>query len=168
MPEKDTHEKEGQGILIGPGDGRTLKNPLGGPLTFKANADGTGGAVTVFESTPAPGEGPPLHRHEEQDEVLYVLEGQFRVRLEDVVRKAPAGSFVFLPRGLPHSWQNVGDREGRLLVLFTPGAAGMEGFLERFAEVSPDGPVADAFKEYAGDSGMEVLGPPLAQSHPLS
>jgi quercetin dioxygenase-like cupin family protein len=163
MPEKDP-----QAILIAPNDGRTVKNPAGGVLTFKAGAGQTGGAVTAFQTTVAPGEGPPLHLHPSEDEVLYVLHGELRVRLEAAIHKAPAGSFVFIPRGVPHTWQNAGDHEASLFVLFTPAAAGMERFFERSAELADDARAADAFKKFASDAGMEVLGPPLAQTDPTS
>ena len=39
--------------------------------------------MTAFESAAAPGEGPPLHRHASEDEVLYVLKGRLRVKLEE-------------------------------------------------------------------------------------
>jgi quercetin dioxygenase-like cupin family protein len=153
-------------FVSGPGEGRTLKNPVGGPLSFKARDAQTGGALTAFESTAAPGEGPPLHRHAGQDEVLYVLEGRLRVRLEEAVHEAPAGSFVFIPRGVHHTWQNAADEPARLLVLFAPAAPGMERFFERSAELAEDARVADAFEKFASDAGMEVVGPPLAQSAP--
>jgi quercetin dioxygenase-like cupin family protein len=144
-------------IFRAPGDGHTVTNPVGGPLTFKARGEQTGGAMTVFESIAPPGEGPPLHLHAAEDEVVYVLEGRLRVRLGEVVHDAPAGSFVFIPKGTPHTWQNAGDVAARLLFVFTPAATGMEQFFERAAGL------ADAFKTFAGDAGMEVLGPPLAR-----
>jgi quercetin dioxygenase-like cupin family protein len=159
-------EQHSNGFVSAPGEGQTVTNPLGGPLTFKARDEQTEGAMTAFESTPAPGEGPPLHRHPSQDEVIYVLAGRLRVRLEETIHEAPAGSFVFIPRGATHAWQNAGDDPARLLVLFAPAAAGMERFFERLAELADDTRVADAFKEFAGEAGMEVLGPPLAQSSP--
>lgn len=153
-------------MLIGPEEGRTLKNPLGGPLTFKAGASDTGGALTAFESFAAPGEGPPLHHHPSQDEVLYVLHGRLRVKLEGVIQEAPAGSFVFIPRGAPHTWQNAGTEEARLLVVFAPAAEGMEQFFERSAQLPDDTPPAEAFKQFTGPASMEILGPPLAQTDP--
>jgi quercetin dioxygenase-like cupin family protein len=83
-----------------PGDGQTVKNPVGGPLTFKARGAQTGGALTAFESIAAPGEGPPLHRHASEDEVLYELQGRLRVRLEETVHEAPAG-FGQTPGNIP-------------------------------------------------------------------
>jgi hypothetical protein len=69
---------------------------------------------------------------------------------------------------VPHTWQNVGDGTARLLVLFIPGAPGMERFFERFGEVTGDASVAEAFASLADEAGMKVVGPPLAQSDPLS
>ena len=119
--------------------------------------------MTAFESSAAPGEGPPLHRHLREDEVIYVLEGRLRVRLEEEIHEAPAGSIVFIPRGVPTRRQNIGDAHVRFLVLFTPAAVGMEEFFERSAELGDANRAAEAFKRFASDAGMEVLGPPLAE-----
>lgn len=154
-----------QPLQLGPGEGPTVISPVGGPLTFKARGEQTGGELIAFESVAAPGEGPPLHRHANEAEILYVLEGSFRFKLEDETRDAPPGSFVFVPRGVPHTWQNVGDAPGRLLVIFTP--SGMERFFDRFAELPDDASVADAFRRIGAEAGMETVGPPLAQSDPI-
>ena len=155
-----------QPIFIAPGDGRTIRNPAGGMLTFMAGSEETGGAVTMWESTAAPGEGPPLHLHVSEDEILYMVDGDFRVRLEDDLHEAPAGSFVFVPKGVPHTWQNAGDTPARLAFVFIPGAPGMERFFERAAELPDESRLAEAFGSFAADAGMEVLGPPLAVTHP--
>ena len=160
------NEQSGRAISLGPGGGEAFRNPVGGPVTLKARGAQTGGALTVFESVPAPGEGPPLHSHPREDEILYLVEGRLRVRLQDEVSEAEAGSFVFLPKGLPHTWQNAGDGPARLLFAFAPAAPGMERFFERAAEVPEGTPLAEAFAEFAADAGMDVLGPPLAVSHP--
>jgi quercetin dioxygenase-like cupin family protein len=139
-----------------------LKNPAGGELTFKARGDQTGGSLTAFESSAAPGEGPPVHRHAREDEVIYVLEGQLRFKLDEKVLDAPAGSLVYIPRGTAHVWQNSGDDPARFLVFFTPAATGMEQFFERSAGLGGDLSASEAFKRFAGDAGMEVLGPPMA------
>jgi quercetin dioxygenase-like cupin family protein len=161
-------EENRRAFVTAPGDGQTVNNPAGGPLTFTARGKQTGGALTVFESTAAPGEGPPLHRHASEDEVLYVLEGRLRVKLEATIHEAPAGSFVFIPKGAPHTWQNSGDGPASFLVLFTPAAVGMEQFFERAAGLGDDTRAAEAFKKFASDAGMEVLGPPLAESDTAS
>jgi quercetin dioxygenase-like cupin family protein len=141
-----------------------MRNPAGGALTFIARGQQTEGAATVFESTAAPGEGPPYHLHVREDEILYVLEGRLRVKLDATMDDAPAGSIIFIPKGVPHAWQNSGDEQARFLVVFSPAAPGMEEFFERSAELGEGTRAAEAFKKFASDAGMEVLGPPLAQS----
>ena len=140
-----------------------MRNPVGGSLTFKARAADTGGALTALESVAAAGEGPPLHSHAGNDEVLYVVEGSFRYIVGGELADAPAGTCMVMPRGVPHTWQNVGEGFGRLFVVFTPGAEGMETFFERFAAHPSPGP--DVFRELAGEAGMAVVGPPLSVSH---
>ena len=143
------------------GDGVTVQGPAGGPLTFKLRGEESGGALTAIENVIAPADGPPLHVHEHEDESWYVIEGELRFRLGEEIAMAPEGSFVFVPRGTPHCFQNAGDVPARILVLFNP--SGMERFFDRFAEL-PAGPVdPDAFSTIGAEAGMTVVGPPLAR-----
>jgi quercetin dioxygenase-like cupin family protein len=143
--------------VVGPGDGPTIEGPVGGPLTFKVRGDQTDGRLTVFENVIPPGQGPPLHTHDDADESWYLLAGQLDFRLGEDVRRAPAGAFVFVPRGTPHCFVNVGAEPARILVVFTP--SGMERFFDRFAALlTPD---ADAFRRLGEPVGMRVVGPPL-------
>lgn len=152
-------------VCVGPGEGETIQGPVGGPLTFKVRGAETNGTLTAFENVVAPKEGPPLHTHANEDEAWYVIEGQLRFKLDEEISSAPAGSFVFVPRGTKHCFQNTGEAPARILVLFTP--AGMERFFDRL-ESLPDGPLdPDAFRSIGLEVGMEVVGPPLAESDPL-
>src|SRR5688572_19594735 len=132
-------EDVARGIHMAPGEGALIRNPAGGDLVSKARGHETGGALTVWESTAAPGEGPPLHTHRNEDELMYFLEGRFRVKLGEEIHDAPPGSLTFVPRGTPHTWQNVSHGIGRLVFLFVPAAPGMETFFERAAELPDDG-----------------------------
>jgi quercetin dioxygenase-like cupin family protein len=161
MAAADTKEP----VHLAPGEGLTVKNPLGGPLTFKLRGPQTGGMLTAFESIAPPGEGPPLHVHDNADEIWYALEGSFRFTLAERTSETPAGTFVFIPRGVVHTWQNVGERPGRLLAILTP--AGLETFFERFAEVPPEASPAEAFRRLGAEFGMAVVGPPLGSSNRL-
>jgi quercetin dioxygenase-like cupin family protein len=149
-------------IAVAPGDGATIQGPAGGPLTFKVRGEQTDGALTAFENVIAPGDGPPLHSHAAEDEAWYVLDGELRFRLGEELAAAPAGTFVFVPRGTPHCFRNVGEEPARILVLFTP--SGMERFFDRFVAQSADGDggAAAAFRTIGREVGMDVLGPPLA------
>ena len=152
-------------VIHGPGQGQTIQGPAGGPLTFKVRGDQSNGSLTALENIIAPKDGPPLHLHINEDEAWYVLEGELRFKLGGEISRAPAGSFVFVPRGTPHCFQNVAAAPARILVLFTP--AGMEGFFDRFAELPSDASVPEAFRRIGAEAGMQVVGPPLAISDPI-
>ena len=107
---------------------------------------------------------PPQHVHAREDEMWYILEGHFRFNADGELLDAAQGSFVFVPRGTAHCFQNTGDEAATILVMFTP--AGMERFFQQHAHLPP-GPVdPDRYREIADENWMDVVGPPLAQSHP--
>lgn len=140
-----------------------VRSPLGGDVTFLVRGGQSNGALAALEVVNAPGEGPPLHVHTREDETVYVLEGDFRWKLGEQLSVSGPGSFVYIPRGLPHTWQIIGEGHGRMVVTFFP--AGMEGFFERLGSMTEYDP--DAFRDAATDHGMEIVGPPLAESDPL-
>lgn len=151
--------------VAGPGEGPTIQGPAGGPLTFKVRGTQTNGALTAFENVIAPGDGPPLHTHAHEDESWYVIAGRLRFRIGTDLRNAPEGSFVFVPRGTPHCFQNVGGEPARILVMFTP--SGMEAFFDGFAALPAGPPDPGVFQAIGSEVGMNVVGPPLAVSDPL-
>ena len=154
---------EPRAVAVSPGEGEAIRSPIGGDVTFIARGEQTNGALTALDVGVQPGEGPPLHVHGREDECVYVLAGDLRFKLGGELSATPAGSFVFIPRGVAHCFQNVGEEAGRMLVTFTP--AGMEGFFDRLSELTAFD--LDAFRRTAAEHGMEVVGPPLAQSDPL-
>ena len=152
-------------FALTPGDGTSVENPTGGVTTFKAVGDQSDGALTVIEGVSAPGEGPPLHVHREQDKFIYTLDGVFRVRLGDDLIEALPGSFVFIPRNTPHTWQNVGQEFSRFVAVLFPASPQFEEFFYRYGELRPEERGTGAFSRIAAETGaMEVLGPPLAES----
>jgi quercetin dioxygenase-like cupin family protein len=155
-------------FALAPGDGTSVENPTGGVTTFKAVSDQSGGGLTAIEGVSAPGEGPPLHVHQEQDEFIYTLDGTFRVRLGDDIIEAPPGSFVFIPRTTPHTWQNVGEGPARFVATLIPASVEFEEFFHRYGGLPPAERGIEAFGRLAAETrAIDVLGPPLAQSHPL-
>ena len=116
-------------LILPPGEGLSVENPMGGLFTFKITSDESDGALTAIETFIVRPEGPPLHVHD-QDEVIYTLEGSLRVKLGDTLREAPAGSFVFIPRGTAHTWQNVGAEPLRFFATIMPAAVGIRRVLQ--------------------------------------
>ena len=154
-------------VWVAPGGGLSLENPAGGVMTFLIMAARSGGAVTALETTAAVGEGPPLHVHRREDELIYVLEGRFRVKLDDELFDAPAGAFVFVSRGTAHTWQATADPTSRMFAAVLPAATGFEQMFARYAELAPADRGPAAFHRLGRETGaLEVVGPPLAVSDP--
>ena len=113
---------------IVPPDGGVAGDP-----GLKASQHSTGGALSVFETTIEAG--PPLHVHDQEDECLYVLVGELSIRCGNDTFDAPAGSFVFLPRGRPHRFWAAGPA-ARLLLIAVPG--GIEDYFREINAASGD------------------------------
>jgi quercetin dioxygenase-like cupin family protein len=146
-------------LVVPTDEGTKIEGPVGGPLTFKLRGEESNQALTVFENTVAPGEGPPLHTHANEDEAWYVLDGKLRFQIGEALHSAEAGSFAFLPRGVAHCFQNHGTGPAKMLVIFTP--SGMERFFARLAAITDEAIGPDAFQAAGSEVGMTVVGPPL-------
>jgi quercetin dioxygenase-like cupin family protein len=96
--------------------------------SVKASRTSSGGQLSLIESHTRGGA--PWHVHSREDEYFYVLEGTIVVHLEDQNHQAGPGSFVFLPRGIPHAWDVVGPGPSVLLMMTVP--AMLEEFLKEF------------------------------------
>ena len=119
----------------------------------------------MLEFVHPPKAGPALHLHFREDEVWYVLEGEYRFKAGDAMFRVSEGGMAFGPRGMPHCFQNIGDAPARLLIITTP--AGAERYFEDFAKLPP-GPIdPEELATLALASGIELLGPPLGVSDPL-
>jgi mannose-6-phosphate isomerase-like protein (cupin superfamily) len=123
-------------------------------IVVKASADATGGAYTLFEEKEPVDT--PLHVHENEDELFYVLEGEHVIRVGDQELPVGPGDLVFAPRGVPHAQRRVVPRAGRMLVLTSP--AGLEGFFRELAEADRDGALGpDAYARASGKYGITWL-----------
>ena len=96
---------------------------LGSLTTNLAEKKDTNGAFCLVEGTLAPGSEPPPHVHSREDELFYVLEGEFDVYVGKEAFKVEAGECVFLPRFKPHAFV-IRSPWLRVLALFSP--AGLE------------------------------------------
>src|SRR6185503_8223507 len=82
---------------------------IGHDITVKLGADQTDGTYSVFELIVPPEVGTGLHIDQDWDEYWHVMEGKFAFILNGQRKELPAGGFAFGPRGIPHSFRNVGE-----------------------------------------------------------
>ena len=126
-------------------------------VSVVADATDTGGVCSVVETYGDAGLGPPLHIHHDVAEAFYIVEGSYVMVLGDERVMCPAGSFVFIPAGMPHTFVG-GPDAGRKLNFYFP--AGMVGYFDDLSAAVAGGEVDDAaLAELAAKHAMEVLGP---------
>jgi len=133
-------------------------NVLGHSITAILTKEYSGGNYYVFEVLTPPGLGIPPHVHEREDELIFVLEGEFEILLGDKRHIAKAGDEIFFPRQIPHAFQNIGTKAGKTLWTVIPGG-NFEEFFEKLSQL-PAGEtdlilVVEIFAAY----GMKVLVP---------
>jgi quercetin dioxygenase-like cupin family protein len=122
-----------RGYVLAPNEGPALWH-LGSLVQFKATGAETDGQFWLLEGTARRGGGPPLHVHDNEDELFYVLEGELMVTLGDEQRVVGPGGVAYGPRSIPHTFKIVSD-EARWLSFTTP--AGFERFFFQSGEPAP-------------------------------
>lgn len=155
-----------QAVPGGEGDHYFFLNHL---ASIKVRAGGSGTGLSLVEFTAPRGFGPPLHVHHEEDEILYVLDGE--VRLGGPENDGPVlatGGVASLPHGVPHSFQVVSD--GARMLTISSGRRHNPSF-DQFvtalgaptdpAALPEPGPIDPGHvAAVCADHGMTVLGPP--------
>jgi mannose-6-phosphate isomerase-like protein (cupin superfamily) len=132
---------ERQPVVLGPGEGRAYEM---GPLSavFKADGAESGARYSISEWWLDPHtKGPGTHQHPE-DDVFYVLQGVMHVRVDGNWVEAPAGSFVLVPGGTSHDFENRGDERAGMLNVSAPGD--FEQQMPGIAQWFRDRPEADS------------------------
>lgn len=119
-----THKVTSDAYVLGADEGEAVwfADSL---LSYKVTGDQTHGQLAVAEVRAPEGAGSPSHRHLNEDEAWYVLDGQLTFWLGDECRTASSGDFVFGPRGVQHRFR-VDSEDAHFLILLTP--AGFEDF----------------------------------------
>ena len=139
----------GRGLVRQAGDGR---------VSVLVAGEETGGRFALLETVEARGGEPPRHLHHWEDETVYVLEGELKVCVGGEWATAPAGTAVFLPRGVEHSFVVTTD-DARLLVIVVP--AGIEGlYCELGGQERGTAPELERLVTAAARYGVEITGPP--------
>lgn len=139
--------------VVAPSQARTLR-AFGEEITVHLGGEETGGRYTMFTCVTPPGGGPPPHYHAKEDEWFLVLEGRAEFLRGEGWLDAPAGSAVFTPRGVVHTFRNAGEESLRMLVHTSP--SGFEVFFARCAELfaRPGPPDMARLTDIAAEHGI--------------
>jgi quercetin dioxygenase-like cupin family protein len=146
------------------GEGERLWFAGGGVFTMKATTAETGGSFAMWEDHMVRGKTTPLHMHPDQDEAMYMLEGEILVHVDGEEHHVGQRGVFVAPRGVPHAFL-VTSETAHILLVITPGTG--EAFYRSVSE--PSTSQADAsrppdfgrLREAAqGSEHIELLGPP--------
>jgi mannose-6-phosphate isomerase-like protein (cupin superfamily) len=124
--------------------------------------------TVVLEMTLPVGSAPPLHVHDDLDDTWYILEGEMVVRCGDNQLVVGAGHWVSMPRGVPHTFRVVGDREARILLVHDN--ASFRDFIravstpaaDRVVPGQPAFPPVDEMARIASAHDLRPIGPPMS------
>lgn len=126
----------GDGLVLQPEEGDSIS--LGGiGVRFKIDGRETGGAFAVVEHPVEPGVIVEPHVHTNEDEYTFVVEGEIGARVGDQEIVARAGTWLFKPRGVLHTFWNRGPGSARLVEVISP--AGFEHFFRELGQLLHEG-----------------------------
>jgi len=93
--------------------------------------------LVAIEVTLSPGYGHDFHKHPDQEEVIYIIEGSVEQWLREKKQVLNPGDSVFIPADVVHASFNVSSSPAKLFVTLGP-CSGPEGY--QLVDVSGDAP----------------------------
>ncbi|MBL0053012.1 MAG: cupin domain-containing protein, partial [Bacteroidetes bacterium] len=118
----------------------------------------TNGNLTIFEYTGNEKGGPPLHVHPYQDEIFFIVQGEYLFQVGDEKHNLKSGDTIFLPRAVPHAFAQLSDN-GKMFFLFQPSGK-MEDFFRTLSNLTSP-PTAEQGAKIFADHDMKIVGPPI-------
>lgn len=135
-------------------------------FTAKLTSEQTNGLISVMEFLAPRDFAPPLHQHDLEDELFYIIDGDVWFSCGNAEQVHTTGATVWLPRKLPHTFQ-VRSETARVLQVSSP--AQFERFVAALGTptTTPTLPIPeDVDPEHVArvcaEFNIEVLGPPPA------
>jgi len=104
------------------------------PIEILVPGEMTNGRSTTIIQTSPPGGGPPPHSHQNEDEIFFVLEGDYEFLENGEWSKAIPGKAICGMRGSIHTFRNAGATTGKMLIFIAP--AGLELYFREISELS--------------------------------
>jgi len=136
------------------------KTLIGGknPNDIKVSQKDTNSDLTIFEYIGNEKGGPPLHIHPHQDEIFFIVQGEYLFQVGQDKHTLKAGDTIFLPRTVPHAFAQLTDK-GKMFFLFQPSGK-MEDFFRAIGNLTSP-PTPEQGAKIFADHDMKIVGPPL-------
>jgi mannose-6-phosphate isomerase-like protein (cupin superfamily) len=133
------HEEEGKRIIMGRSKA---------PMTIKiSEADHGIESLSFCTEDIVPGRKMPVHKHLNNDEVIFIQSGIGILTLDEKTLDVKTGAVVFVPRGVWHGLENPGTENIRMVFMYTP--AGFEEYFVENGTVAGEPVKARSREEYA-------------------
>jgi quercetin dioxygenase-like cupin family protein len=147
---------EKSGTIVRADDARVLR-AFGERVIIHVDGGRTGGKLTMWTEITPPGGGPPPHYHLNEDETFHVVEGRVAFLLNGEWNEVGPGGTAFMPRGVVHTFKNIGDEPSRMLIMTTP--SGIEKFFARCAAefAKPDRPGMSRLTKIGAEHGIHFV-----------
>jgi quercetin dioxygenase-like cupin family protein len=127
-------------VIRRPGEGKVARL-AGQPMAYLVTGEDTT-YTSMFDWTLPAGFSTGLHVHGRQEETFYVVEGECEWRLGDETILATAGTYLFIPPGVPHNISNVSDKTVRMIMTVSP--PGHERYFDELVDITSRGGAPDA------------------------
>ena len=163
---KQAGKGEAKAFVVRAGDSRFHQpTPFQGvnPNDLKVSSKDTAGRLSTFYYSGQQKIGPALHAHLNQDEMFFVLEGEYVFQLGEEKQLLKAGDLIFLPRTVPHTWVQLSDK-GQMFYFLQP-AGKMEEFFLRLTALNGVG-TPEQYADLEKSSGIVYRGPGLSATDP--
>jgi quercetin dioxygenase-like cupin family protein len=132
-------------------------------INFLLEGADTSGSLAMFEFTvPVGARAPVPHLHKHYDETIYGVQGVITFTVNGKPVSIGPGESHFIPRGVVHGFNNLGQTDAKALAVVTPALLGPEFFRETAAVVNAGGPPdVEKLKAVLAKHGL-VAAPPEA------
>ena len=116
-----------EGLVVAEQDGETLMI-RNGTTTLRIKISKTHGSASIcfVSESILPGEGIPVHKHLNEDELIFIHKGTGLFTLGEKQYPVSEGAVAVVPKGIWHGLQNTGSENIEMRFSYTP--SGFEGF----------------------------------------
>jgi quercetin dioxygenase-like cupin family protein len=139
-------------------------------VTIRVSTSEGPDGLSVLEHRMPYGSSPPFHLHRTEDELFQILEGEYRLKIQDQEQRAGPGTIVLIPKGVPHTYRVETPQGGRCLTVTVRGD--FERFVREMSRPAerpelpkpaglPTNEALQALRATAARYGVEFVGPPL-------